>query len=111
MRSPSGLVRRKCSISSKILSLTRVAASFAVGTRLSRYSRRCLTLLEFLITQRNRVVSKDDIIGAGIVSESALTTRINATRQKKGPGVVSTEALRDEVIIKRPSERVRGWGA
>ena len=30
--------------------------------------------------------------------------------QKKGPGVVNTEALRDEVIVKRPSERVRGLG-
>ena len=41
-------------------------------------------LLEYLITHRDRVVSKDDILGAvwggRIVSESALTTRINATR-------------------------------
>jgi DNA-binding winged helix-turn-helix (wHTH) protein len=41
-------------------------------------------LLEYLITNRDRVVSKDDILGAvwrgRIVSESALTTRINATR-------------------------------
>ena len=41
-------------------------------------------LLEYLITNRDRVVSKDDILGAvwggRIVSESALTTRINAAR-------------------------------
>ena len=41
-------------------------------------------LLAYLITNRDRVVSKDDILqavwGGRIVSESALTTRINATR-------------------------------
>ena len=41
-------------------------------------------LLEYLIANRHRVVSKDDILGAvwggRIVSEFALTTRINATR-------------------------------
>jgi DNA-binding winged helix-turn-helix (wHTH) protein len=45
-------------------------------------------LLEYLITNRDRVVSKDDILGAvwggRIVSESALTTRINATRTAVG---------------------------
>jgi len=41
-------------------------------------------LLEYLIKNRQRVVSKDDLIAAvwdgRIVSESALTTRINAVR-------------------------------
>ena len=45
-------------------------------------------LLEYLITHRDRVVSKDDILGAvwggRVVSESALTTRINATRSAVG---------------------------
>jgi TolB-like protein len=41
-------------------------------------------ILEFLIQNRNRVVSKDDLIGAiwdgRVVSDSALNTRINAVR-------------------------------
>src|SRR5271170_6863081 len=45
-------------------------------------------LLEYLIANRDRVVSKDDILqavwGGRIVSESALTTRINAIRTAVG---------------------------
>ena len=45
-------------------------------------------LLEYLIANRDRVVSKDDILeavwGGRIVSEFALTTRINATRTAIG---------------------------
>ena len=45
-------------------------------------------LLSFLVQHRNRVVSKDDLLqavwGGRIVSESALTTRINAVRRALG---------------------------
>ena len=45
-------------------------------------------LLEYLIQKRDRVVTKDDLIaaiwGGRIVSESALTTRINAARTAIG---------------------------
>ena len=49
---------------------------------------RVFDLLEYLIANRDRVVSKDDILeavwGGRIVSESALTTRINAVRTAVG---------------------------
>src|SRR6516162_992569 len=54
------------------------------GNALVAVQPQVFDLLEYLITHRDRVVSKDDILGAiwggRIVSESALTTRINATR-------------------------------
>jgi TolB-like protein len=49
---------------------------------------KAFDLLAFLIEQRDRVVSKDDLLqavwGGRIVSESALTTRINAVRRALG---------------------------
>jgi adenylate cyclase len=49
---------------------------------------KAFDLLAFLVLQRDRVVTKDDLLqgvwGGRIVSESALTTRINAVRRALG---------------------------
>ena len=54
------------------------------GTDIVRLEPQVFDLLVYLIRNRERVVSKDDLIaaiwGGRIVSESALTTRINAVR-------------------------------
>ena len=54
------------------------------GTRLIPLQPQVFDVLEYLIANRLRVVSKDDLIeavwGGRIVSESALATRINAAR-------------------------------
>jgi TolB-like protein/Tfp pilus assembly protein PilF len=67
-------------------------------------------ILEYLIRNRERVVSKDDLIsaiwGGRIVSESALTTRINAARTAIGD---SGEAQR--LILTLPRKGFRFIGA
>ena len=58
------------------------------GTKLIAVEPQVFDLLSFLITHRDRVVSKDDLMAAiwngRIVSESALTSRINAARAAVG---------------------------
>ena len=58
------------------------------GNALIAVQPQVFDLLEYLITNRDRVVSKDDILeavwGGRTVSEFALTTRINATRAAVG---------------------------
>ena len=55
-------------------------------------------LLEYLIRHRDRVVTKDDLIGAiwggRIVSESSLTTRINAARTGIGDSGVAQRLIK-----------------
>jgi TolB-like protein len=58
------------------------------GTELIDLEPKVFDLLAFLVQHRDRVVSKDDLLrevwGGLIVSESALTTRINAVRRALG---------------------------
>ena len=58
------------------------------GPRLISLQPQVFDLLEYLIRNRERVVTKDDLFGAvwgrRIVSESALTTPINAARTAIG---------------------------
>ena len=58
------------------------------GVELVALQPKAFDLLAFLVEQRDRVVSKDDLLqavwGGRIVSDSALTTRINAVRRALG---------------------------
>jgi TolB-like protein len=58
------------------------------GPELVELAPKVFDLLAFLVQHRDRVVSKDDLLqavwGGRIVSESALTTRINAVRRALG---------------------------
>jgi DNA-binding winged helix-turn-helix (wHTH) protein len=70
-------------------------------------------LLDYLIRNRERVVSKDDLIGAvwngRIVSDAALTTRLNAARNAigdsgEGASVLSGKCRKREAT-QRPTTR------
>ena len=59
---------------------------------------KAFDLLAFLVQHRNRVVSKDDLLQAvwdgRIVSESAVTTRINAVRRAIGDDGTAQRLIR-----------------
>ena len=79
---------------------------------LSSLEPQVFDLLAYLIRNRDRVVSKDDIMAAvwdgRIVSESALTTRINAARHAIGD---SGEAQRlIKTLPRKPALRRHGAG-
>ena len=69
-----------------------------------------LDLLEYLIRNRERVVSKDDLIDAvwngRIVSDAALTTRLNAAR-----GAISDSGEDQRLIKTLPRKGFRFVGA
>jgi TolB-like protein len=68
------------------------------GTELIDLEPKVFDLLAFLIRNRDRVVSKDDLLEAiwdgRIVSESAITTRINALRRALGDDGAAQRLIR-----------------
>ena len=68
------------------------------GGELIDLEPKVFDLLGFLVQNRNRVVSKDDLLqdvwGGRIVSESALTTRIDAVRRALGDDGTAQRLLR-----------------
>ena len=68
------------------------------GSDLITLEPKAFDLLAFLVQNRDRVVSKDDLLqavwGGRIVSESALTTRINAVRRALGDDGASKRLVR-----------------
>jgi len=68
------------------------------GSDLITLEPKAFDLLAFLVQNRDRVVSKDDLLqavwGGRIVSESALTTRINAVRRALGDDGASQRLVR-----------------
>ena len=83
------------------------------GTEAVALEPQVFDLLVYLVHNRNRVVSKDDLIdsvwGGRIVSESALTTRLNAVRKAVGDsgaaqGLIRTVPRRGVRFIGEVSE-------
>ena len=68
------------------------------GSDLITLEPKAFDLLAFLVQNRDRVVSKDDLLqavwGGRIVSESALTTRINVVRRALGDDGASQRLVR-----------------
>ena len=68
------------------------------GAELIGVEPKVFDLLAFLVRHRDRVVSKDDLLqavwGGRIVSESALTTRINAARRALGDDGAAQRLIR-----------------
>ena len=77
-----------CAISSRITHLTRNGANCIGAADAVSITPQVFDLLDYLIRNRERVVSKDDLISAvwngRIVSDAALTTRLNAARSAIG---------------------------
>lgn len=69
-----------------------------LGAELIAVEPKVFDLLAFLLQQRHRVVSKDDLLlavwGGRLVSESALTTRINAARRAIGDDGTAQRLIR-----------------
>jgi TolB-like protein len=68
------------------------------GAEIVNVEPKVFDLLRYLVQHRDRVVSKDDLLegvwGGRIVSDSALTTRINAARRALGDDGVAQRLIR-----------------
>jgi DNA-binding winged helix-turn-helix (wHTH) protein len=77
-----------CAISSRSTRSTPTGASCIAGAEVVSVAPQVFDLLDYLIRNRERVVTKDDLINAiwngRSVSDAALTTRLNAVRTAIG---------------------------
>jgi DNA-binding winged helix-turn-helix (wHTH) protein len=92
MRAPGGAIELRFQFEDYVLDTDR--RELRRGAELIPLAPRVFDLLEYLIRNRERVVSKDDLIAAvwngRIVSESALTTRINGARRQSATAARSS---------------------
>ena len=88
---------------------TRTGANCAAGRSLVEIEPQVFDLLEFIIRNRDRVVSRDDLLEAvwhgRIVSESTLSSRINAARV-----AVADDGTAQRLIRTLPRKGVRFVG-
>ena len=77
-----------CAISSRTTHSIPTGASFIADRKSFPSRRRCSICSDYLIRNRERVVSKDDLIdtiwNGRTVSDAALTTRLNVARTAIG---------------------------
>ena len=101
-----------CAIASRSSHSTPTGANCIAGQRSFPSTPQVFDLLEYLIRNRERVVSKDDLIDAiwngRSVSDAALTTRLNAARSAIGN---SGEEQRLIKTLPRKGFRFVGAGA
>src|SRR3954467_7836023 len=73
---------------SAVVALAHHRRELCGGSGVVRLEPQAFDLLEYLVRNRQRLVSRDDLIAAvwcgRIVSDSAMTTRINAARSAIG---------------------------
>jgi len=108
MRGPEGAIELRFQFEDYVLDTDR--RELHRGGDVVPLAPRDFDLLDHLIRNRERVVSKDDLIAAvwdgRIVSESALTTRINAVRR-----AIGDSGEKQRLIKTLPHKGIRFVGA
>ena len=112
---------RKCNFCLTIIRLIRTGASCA-AVRAVAVEPQVFDLLVYLMQNRDRVVSKDDLIASvwrgRIVSDSTLVSRINAARRAVGDNgedqrlirTVQRRGIRFVGAVRMPAGRRRARG-